>query len=114
MTEALSNLVSNAIKYNKVGGELRITGKIITNEESKKLYQLAIEDQGIGIKPESLSKIFTQYFERGAEARKVYATGRGIGLVIAKNIIKAHQGTIRAESEGEGKGARFIIELPME
>jgi len=114
MTEALSNLVSNAVKYNKAGGELKVSGKIITNEENKKFYQLTIEDQGIGIKPENISKIFTQYFERGAEARKVYATGRGIGLVIAKNIIKAHKGTIRAESEGEGKGAKFIIELPAE
>jgi len=113
MTEALSNLVSNAIKYNKMGGELKVTGKIVTNEEGKKLYQLSIEDQGIGIKPENISKIFTQYFERGEEARKVYTTGRGIGLVIAKNIIKAHQGTIRAESEGEGKGSSFIVELPI-
>jgi len=113
MTEALSNLVSNAIKYNKIGGELRISSKITTNEENKKFYQISIEDQGIGIKPENISKIFTQYFERGEEARKVYATGRGIGLVIAKNIVKAHLGTIRAESEGEGKGARFIVELPL-
>jgi signal transduction histidine kinase len=114
MTEALSNLISNAIKYNKTGGELRITGKIITNESNKKFYQISVEDQGIGIKPENLSKIFTQYFERGEEARKVYATGRGIGLVIVKNIVKAHQGTIRVESDGEGKGARFIVELPMQ
>jgi signal transduction histidine kinase len=113
MTEALSNLVSNAIKYNKTVGEIKITGKIIAKKNSQKFYQLTIEDQGIGIKPENISKIFTQYFERGEEARKVYATGRGIGLVIAKNIVKAHLGTIRAESDGEGKGSRFIIELPM-
>jgi signal transduction histidine kinase len=113
ITEALSNLISNAVKYNKMEGELKVSGKIITNEENKKFYQLTIEDQGIGIKPENISKIFTQYFERGEEARKVYATGRGIGLVISKNIVKAHQGVIRAESEGEGKGSRFIIELPV-
>jgi signal transduction histidine kinase len=113
ITEALSNLISNAIKYNKIGGELKIIGKIITDDNKKSFYQLTVEDQGIGIKPENISKIFTQYFERGEEARKVYATGRGIGLVISKNIIKAHQGNIRAESEGEGKGSRFIIELPI-
>jgi signal transduction histidine kinase len=113
INEALSNIISNAVKYNKVGGELRVAGKITANENNKKFYQIIIEDQGIGIKPENISKIFTQYFERGEEARKVYATGRGIGLVIAKNIVKAHLGTIRAESEGEGKGSKFIIELPI-
>jgi signal transduction histidine kinase len=113
ITEALSNIISNAVKYNKMEGELKVSGKIITNSDNKKFYQLTIEDQGIGIKPENLSKIFTQYFERGEEARKVYATGRGIGLVISKNIIKAHQGTIRAESEGEGKGSKFVVELPI-
>jgi signal transduction histidine kinase len=114
ITEALSNIVSNAVKYNKMGGELKVSGKIVKNENNQKFYQLFIEDQGIGINPENISKIFTQYFERGEEARKVYATGRGIGLVIAKNIIKAHQGTIRAESEGEGRGSRFVIELPIQ
>jgi signal transduction histidine kinase len=113
ITEALSNIVSNAVKYNKIGGELKVSGKIIKKEDNKKFYQLIVEDQGIGIKPENISKIFTQYFERGEEARKVYATGRGIGLVIAKNIVKAHQGMIRAESEGEGRGSRFAIELPI-
>jgi signal transduction histidine kinase len=113
IVEAFSNIVSNAVKYNKMAGEIRVAGKIITNENNQKIYQLTVEDQGIGVKPENISKIFTQYFERGAEARKVYATGRGIGLVITKNIIKAHKGTIRVESEGEGKGSKFIIELPI-
>jgi signal transduction histidine kinase len=117
LKEALTVFVDNATKYNsKENGRITIIAKIITHpiERDKKIYQIIIENTGIGIKSDELPKLFTHYFERGEEAKKLYATGRGLGLNIAKSIINAHQGTVRAESEGEGKGARFIIELPME
>jgi signal transduction histidine kinase len=114
--EALAIFMDNAVKYNKENGSITITAKTANHpiERDKKLYQITIENTGIGIKPDELPKLFTHYFERSEEAKKLYATGKGLGLNIAKSIIAAHQGTVRAESEGEGKGARFIIELPIE
>lgn len=115
--EALIVFIDNAVKYNnKDNGSITITTKTTNHpiERNKKLYQITIENTGIGIKSDELPKLFTHYFERGDEAKKVYATGRGLGLTIAKSIITAHNGTVRVESEGEGKGARFVIELPME
>jgi signal transduction histidine kinase len=114
ITEAMTNLISNAVKYNKIGGEINVIGKITTNDKNQKFYQVSIEDQGIGIKPEDVSKIFSHVFERSEEAKKLYATGKGIGLAVVKSVVEAHGGTVRAESDGEGKGSRFIAELPMQ
>ena len=113
--EALTNLLDNSIKYNHEGGSITIKGEKTRHpiEREKLIYRLTIEDTGIGISPEELAHLFTQYFERGKEAEKLYTTGRGIGLTITKNIISAHNGRIYAESEGRGKGARFVVELPI-
>jgi len=102
------------VKYNKEGGEIRVKGEKTRHpiERDKQIYKLTIEDTGIGITEEELPKLFTQYFERGKEAEKLYTTGRGIGLAVTKNIISAHNGRIYAESEGRGKGAKFFIEIP--
>jgi len=114
--EALIIFVDNAVKYNKENGSITITAKSITHpiEKDVNIYQIIIENTGIGMKPEDMPKLFTHYFERSDEARKLYATGRGLGLTIAKSIVQAHNGIVRAESEGEGKGAKFTIELPIE
>ena len=113
--EALTNVIDNAVKYNKEGGSISIKGIKINHpiERNKQIYRLIIEDTGIGLTSEELPKLFTQYFQRGKEAEKLYTTGRGIGLVVTKNIISAHNGRIYAESEGRGKGARFVVELPV-
>jgi len=76
--------------------------------------EISIEDTGIGLTQEETKDIFTKFFERGEEAEKIYTTGRGIGLYIAKNIIEVHRGKIWAESEGEERGSTFYIELPLE
>ena len=113
--EALTNLVDNAVKYNQEGGEIKVKGEKFSHpiEKDRKFYRLTIADTGIGISPEELAHLFTQYFERGKEAEKIYTTGRGIGLVLTKNIISAHGGRVWAESEGRNKGARFVVELPV-
>ena len=113
--EALTNLVDNAVKYNQEGGEIKVKGEKFSHpiEKDRKFYRLTIADTGIGIPPEELPRLLTQYFQRGKEAQKIYTTGRGIGLAVTKNIIQAHQGRIYAESDGRGRGAKFIVELPV-
>ena len=115
LKEALTNLIDNAVKYNQAGGSITIKGERTRHpiERDKEIYRLTIENTGIGLTPEELSQLFTQYFQRGKEAEKLYTTGRGIGLAVTKNIIQAHQGKIYAESGGRGQGARFVVELPV-
>lgn len=111
--EALYILVDNAIKYNFPNGKIFFSAEIKSHptDSGKKLFQIHIKDTGIGIIKEDLPKLFKQYFLRGAEAEKIHTTGKGIGLVLAKNIIEAHHGRVWAKSEGKNKGAEFIVEL---
>jgi len=104
---ALFNILDNAVKYTRKGG---ITIKCKKPDDK---LRIIIKDTGIGIPKEELRTLFTRIFERGEEAREVFTTGRGIGLYISFQIIKAHNGKIWAESEGRNKGSTFYVELPM-
>ncbi len=104
---ALFNIFDNGIKYTTKGG---ITIKL---QISDKKLRIISQDTGIGILKENMKNLFTGIFERGEEAKKLFTTGRGIGLYIASQIIQAHNGRIWAESEGPGKGSTFFIELPV-
>ena len=104
---ALFNLVDNAIKYTTEGG---VVIKLETKEDK---LRISIKDTGIGIPEEDLPNLFGRLFERGKKAKKVFATGKGIGLFISSRIVKAHQGKIWAESEGKGKGSTFFVDLPI-
>jgi len=103
---AIFSIVDNGIKYTEKGGvEIKLEG----NERIK----IIVKDTGIGLSSEEFKNLFTGFFERGKEAEKIYTTGRGIGLYIAKNIIEAHQGKIWAESKGKDRGSTFYVELPI-
>ncbi len=107
--EALWNLVDNAIKYTKKGG---VTIKL--KFESLKL-KIIVSDTGIGMTKEEIEDFLKgELFNRGEEAKRLYGPGRGIGLTIATEFIKAQNGRIWAESEGQDKGTTFWIELPLE
>ncbi len=73
---------------------------------------ITVKDTGIGIPKEDMDNLFEKTFERSQEAEKTFVLGRGIGLYLAGHIIEAHNGKIWAESDGEGKGSTFYIELP--
>jgi signal transduction histidine kinase len=105
MQNAFKNLIDNSIKYTPSGSvdvTLTKTGTTIRFE---------IKDTGVGITPEDMKNLFTEG-GHGKESAKVNVESTGFGLFIVKNIIEAHKGKVWAESEGAGKGSKFIVELP--
>ena len=106
--EVIWNLIDNAIKYTTKGG---ITIKV-KNANSK--IQIMVSDTGVGMTKEEIQDFLSgKLFERGEEAKKLFGPGRGIGLAIATEFVKAHGGKIWAESEGRSKGTTFLVELPI-
>ncbi len=104
---ALYNIFDNAIKYTQKGG---VDIKISNSPN----ILITVKDTGIGMSADGIRKLFNTTFERGELAKKTFVTGRGIGLYISGQIIKAHNGKVWAESPGEGKGSTFYIELPVQ
>ncbi len=102
----LRNLIDNAINYTPSGS----VAVSLKKENGKIIF--AIKDSGIGITEEDKKHLFTEG-GHGKDSQRVNAHSTGYGLYIAKNIIVAHGGTIRAESEGERRGSTFVVELPV-
>ena len=100
----LRNLIDNAIKYTPSGSI-----KVALTDGDK--LRFSVQDSGVGITPEDMKLLFTEG-GHGKDSIKVNVHSTGYGLFIAKEIVEAHKGKIWAESEGEGKGSRFIIEFP--
>lgn len=96
------NLLTNASKFTPRQGEVTVR----TSNPHPQALLVEIRDTGIGIEPDNLEKIF-EAFEQGGIRRE----GLGLGLAISKAIVEMHHGSIRAFSEGPGKGAKFIIDL---
>lgn len=102
---ALSNLIDNGIKYNKLEPEIKIS-----TMNSNSTFEIVIEDNGIGIEKKNWNKIFETFY-RVPTGNIHNVKGNGVGLSIVKKIIEAHCGTIKVQSE-KNKGTKFIINLP--
>ncbi len=100
------SLLSNAIKFTPPDG--LVDARIFQNADS---VLLEVEDSGEGIPSENLSRIFERYQQADGTSTRAYG-GLGLGLTISKHIVKLHHGTISAESEGTGKGAKFTVRFP--
>ncbi len=117
ITDVISNIISNCIKYTGKGGITVKVQKLLprnrfgVKRKSPKL-RITISDTGEGITKEELSKMF-QSFSRGMAGTKLYTEGAGLGLYVAKKYVEMHHGKIWAESAGRNKGSTFYIELPM-
>lgn len=105
---ALANVVNNAARFTPKGGQIRILWQFMGKDEGA----IIIEDNGIGIAAENLDRIFNDFVQVEDHLTR-HQGGLGVGLTIAKAIIEAHEGRIRAESDGLGKGSRFTITLPV-
>ena len=101
----LRNLIDNAVNYTP-SGSIEVTLK---HADGK--YVFTVKDTGVGISDEDKKRLFTEG-GHGKESQKINAHSTGYGLFIAKQVTEGHGGTIRAESEGEGKGSAFTVVLP--
>ncbi|WP_337042087.1 sensor histidine kinase [Emticicia sp. 17c] len=105
ISQVITNLVDNAIKYGKENGKI-----IVEIEEEKKYYQISVEDDGPGIAPEHLARIFERFY-RIDKSRSRETGGTGLGLAIVKHILNAHHSKISVTSKID-KGTRFTFKLP--
>ncbi len=106
LKQVIANLVDNSFKYTPKG-YVQVT---LTVDKPRHKFMFKVKDNGIGIAPEILPRLF-QKFTRASNANKTNIKGTGLGLYVAKEIITAHHGEIRAESAGEGKGSTFVVEM---
>ncbi|MBA7611495.1 Alkaline phosphatase synthesis sensor protein PhoR [subsurface metagenome] len=105
LSEAFSNLVSNAVKYTGERGAVNVTAK-----QKRDFIEVDVSDTGIGIALKHLPEIFDEFY-RAPNAKSYKVEGTGLGLAIVKEIVEAHHGKLRVQSE-LGKGSTFTVLLP--
>jgi signal transduction histidine kinase len=105
LQQVIGNLLSNAIKFTPEGGRIQVKLRGLNDS-----VQIQVSDTGQGISAEFLPYVF-DLFRQAAHTGK--PGGLGLGLAIARHLIKLQGGTIYADSPGEGQGATFTIELPL-
>ena len=109
LTQVLSNLVTNALRYTPDGGEIIFRAWQDPQQERQSLW-IAVQDNGAGIAPEALPHIFDRFYR--ADFARSNGSESGLGLAIAKSIIEAHGGRISAHSQ-PSKGTQIQICLPL-
>ncbi len=109
MSQALGNVMSNAIRCTEAGGSIVIRAGL----ESGGTLAISIADDGIGIDPADLPHVFDRFY-RTDESRSRGIGGTGLGLAITRAIVEAHGGTIAITSGGPGQGATVTIRLPLQ
>ncbi|HTY55457.1 MAG TPA: CheR family methyltransferase, partial [Candidatus Binataceae bacterium] len=107
LTQVVYNLLSNSFKYTPAGGKIDIIGERANSEAV-----IRVRDNGKGIEPELLPKMFDMYSQSEPSLRSD-SQGLGIGLALVKWLVELHHGTVVASSAGASKGAEFVIQLPM-
>lgn len=105
MTQAVSNLLVNAIKFTPKGGAIRLVA--VGGDGTT----IQVHDTGVGLRSDQVERLFRP-FEQVHESQVAEHRGSGLGLYIARGIVERHGGNIRAQSEGPGKGSTFTIQLP--
>ncbi len=108
LQQILWNLLTNAIKFTPAGGMVRVAARPIEGR-----VQVSVTDTGEGIPAGFLPHLFERFSQADGSAKRKHG-GLGLGLSIVKNLVEMHGGTIWATSDGEGKGATFIVEIPVQ
>ena len=107
LQQVIWNLLTNAIKFTPKEGKVSVQAKRVVDD-----LELIVVDTGRGIRKEFLPYVFDRFRQEDGATTKLHG-GLGLGLSIVRQLIELHGGTVRVESEGEGKGATFIVSLPI-
>lgn len=109
LQQVIWNLLRNAVKFSPAGRSVYLRTYDAPAESGEERLAIEVADEGMGIEPAALKSIFEPFEQEG---RASGSGGLGLGLAIARAIILQHQGTVEAQSDGPGKGATFVINLP--
>ncbi|WPB56087.1 response regulator [Xylophilus sp. GOD-11R] len=109
LQQVVSNLVRNAIKFSPAGTEVRLEGHV---DNALGQFVCTCTDQGVGMKPEALERIFGAFEQADGEVSRRFG-GLGLGLAIARFLVAQHDGSLQAHSDGPGRGATFTLRLPL-
>jgi len=106
LQQVVCNLLSNAVKFTPSGGRIDVELAISGDQA-----QISVTDTGQGIKPEFLPHVFERFRQEDGSISRRHG-GLGLGLAIVRHLVELHSGTVEAYSDGEGRGARFIVRIP--
>jgi signal transduction histidine kinase len=106
LEQVLTNLMANAAKFTDPGGHIRLTAEVEAG-----YIVLRVRDDGLGIAPHVLPRVF-DLFSQGSAFGGPRSCGLGIGLALVKSLVELHGGRVTAFSEGVGRGAEFVVQLP--
>ena len=107
LQQVIWNLLSNAVKFTPKGGRIQVL-----LERANSHVALSVSDNGEGIAPEFLPHVFDRFRQADQSTTRSFG-GLGLGLSIVKHLVELHGGTVRAKSDGKGKGTSFVVELPL-
>ncbi len=130
--QILYNLLGNAVKFTPTGGTITVTAKMVSRSESRvsssqhktlgpkphtldrgDFVEIAVQDTGIGIKTEDLSRLFQEFTQLDNPLAKSHQ-GTGLGLAMTKRLVGLHGGAVTVTSPGEGQGSTFTVTLPLQ
>ena len=106
LTQVFANLLNNAAKYTDAGGRIDVEAKRANDHVA-----VSVADTGVGIAKDMLPRVFDLFSQAGDRHARL-KDGLGIGLALVRSLVELHGGTVEAQSEGERRGARFIVRLP--
>jgi signal transduction histidine kinase/ActR/RegA family two-component response regulator len=107
LQQVVWNLLSNAVKFTPRGGSMEVH---VGRRESH--VELRVSDTGMGIRPDFLDHVFDRFRQADSSSTRTHG-GLGLGLAIVRHLVELHGGTVAAQSDGEGRGATFIVSLPI-
>jgi signal transduction histidine kinase len=107
LQQVVCNLLSNAIKFTDQGGQIEVCLARRNGE-----VEISVQDSGQGIKPEFLPLVFDRFRQEDGSISRRHG-GLGLGLAIVRHLVELHAGSVEAQSAGEGKGAKFVVRLPV-
>jgi len=107
LQQVIWNLLSNALKFTPRDGQVQLRV-----EHAGSQMQIVVTDTGLGIAPQMLPHVFDRFWQADSSITRAQG-GLGLGLAIVRHLVEVHGGIVEAESEGEGKGARFTVRMPV-